>query len=132
MPDSVRIPDADVVAAARDIIEKWADKKLGKGNRPCGWPNFGSIAVDECAEMLADALRARDAEWQLKLPCGHPASCLVEGEPQPVEHVQHVTHDMAMDACEPEMEGDVMREIEWMSGEPVCGWCKDKKGNVNE
>src|SRR6185437_9074100 len=33
-------------------IEAWADKVLGRGNRPCGWPNFGSIGVKEVALML--------------------------------------------------------------------------------
>jgi len=33
-------------------IEAWADKVLGKGNRPCGWPNFGSIGIKEVALML--------------------------------------------------------------------------------
>lgn len=38
----------------RKWIELWADKKLGVGCRPCGWPSFGSIAVNEVVEMLCE------------------------------------------------------------------------------
>jgi hypothetical protein len=46
------LPSEETRTTAMEWIEQWVDKKLGKGNRPCGWPGFGSIELREVAEML--------------------------------------------------------------------------------
>jgi hypothetical protein len=51
-------PHKEAMELAREFIESWADAKLGKGVRPCGWPNFGSISVSEICSMLIQ----RDAQ----------------------------------------------------------------------
>ena len=45
---------------AMEWIERWVDTKMGKGNRACGWPNFGSIRLPQVAEMVASLLAKKE------------------------------------------------------------------------
>lgn len=82
----------------------------------------GELAEDRLAELLRELPGYKQALELLRAARCPNTECVDGAIPVPLgEH--HVTHDMAIDAGDPSLEGQSMG-IEW--GQEQCQWCTER------
>lgn len=90
------------------------------------------MGYEEAKRRVTETVREAEAALREKMECGHPNTCLAQGEPIPREETTRISRGMAIDAGEPNLEGQVECR-EWQEEqEPYCSACASQAQAVEK